>query len=589
MPLNFPQKTPVITGILATGFFLLLLLYCWFIYLINGNSIIYDEIRIVADFFSEFQQANSIIDKIRALFTRENETFPAFIRFLYLLSFWIFGNVRFDWLAYIANGIPILFLLLFYAKRGVFQLPTGLILVSAFIILNPYSDHIFLFTYASLFYFISILFPIGIVFSYVEKADKSLLFLLIILGLSSSTYFIIGLMLLALSLFQKRWFTAKLLFVTLFILKIIPILLFDTKDETDKAGVISQSLYHIPELLELFFLTLGSWIQVFNIEALHSYAFSIGLITFLGTVSLLVIKIRREPTVATTTFYGLLFPYFWLVFLSTTVFRWNFNFDYQYNAIFSPSKSFFVLVYFVLSLSFGFSFVKKSKIKATILAASCVFIFSYFVNYFNGINYWKTTYQNTVLAGNNYKTQSKEVNYRNLTFREGYANMVNQKLLVPTVTPFENLDLEKIIADSAYVTDLNTGVNLFQEAKMNETNMYDISIKPIVLYSYNYPFKGNWINRMDGVYFYLTSPTDKLILPARFVTNSPINYFFRGEPFNTNWLIGTIENSFSLEAEKTTYDIYLLEVVDDKFTHLIKINKSLRVKNINEYEMVETK
>lgn len=587
--MNFPQKMTVKNGIIATGFLFLIVCYCWFIYLINGNSIIYDEIRIVADFFSEFQQSDTIIDKIRALFRRENETFPAFIRLLYLLSFWIFGNVRFDWLAYVANGIPIVFLLLFFAKRNTFQLPASLLLISAFILLNPYSDHIFLFTYASLFYFISILFPIGIVFSYAKKADNPLVLLLIILGLSSSTYFIIGLMVLVFSVFQKRWFTAKLLLVTLTILKIIPILLFNAKDETDKAGVIWQSFHHIPELIELFFLTLGSWIQVFNIEVLHPYAFAIGLSTFLAIIYLLVLKIRREPTDPLTTFYGLLFPYFWLVFLSTTIFRWNFNFDYQYNAIFSPSKSFFVLVYFVLNLTFGFSFIKQSKFRRLILAVSCLFVVSYFINYFNGINYWKTTYQNTILAGDNYKTQSKAVAYRNLTFREGYANMVNQKLLIPTETPFEKIDLEKIIADSAYVTDLNTGVSLFEEASKNEVNMYDISIKPIVLYSYNFPFKGNWTNRMDGVYFYLTSPNDKFILPTRYVTNSPVNFFFRRQPFNTNWLIGTVENSFSLETEKATYDIYLLEVIDNKFTRLININKSLRVKNVNEYEILESK
>lgn len=587
--MNNTQTILLKRAILLIGFSVLLLLYCWFIYLINGNSIIYDEIRIVADFFTEYQATDSFVGKLKALFRRENETFPAFIRFIYLLSYWLVGNVRFDVIAYVANAIPAVFLVGVFIKRKEFKISAILVLIFSFIILNPYSDHIFLFTYASLFYFISILFPIGIVYAYVKKLDLLLFGLIVILGLSSSTYFIIGLMLFAVAIYQKRWKSLLMLLITVIILKLIPILLFDATDDTDKAGVIVKSLSYIPDLLKLFFLTVGSWVQVFNLQMLNNYAIIFGIITFLGTIGLYVKIYFERPKDDKLQFYGILFVYFWLIFFSTTVFRWNFNYDYQYNAIFSPSKSFFVLVYLTLTIAFVYSYLSRKMAKNTIIALSGVFVISFFVNYFNGINYWKTIYQNTVLAGVNYKTQSSEVDYRNLTFRAGYADMVNKKLLVPASTPFSGIDLEQMIRDSTFVSDSKTGIDLYNEAAKNEVNMYDISIKPIVLYSYDFPFKGSWTNRMDGTYIYLTSPSDKFILPSRYINNSIFNYVIKRQSFNTNWMIGTVENSFSLEAVKATYDVYLLEVINGQLKKIIDINKQLKINDTNAYEMVNTK
>ena len=129
-------------------------------------------------------------DKIKALFRRENETFPAFIRFIYLLSYWLVGNVRFDVIAYLANIIPIIFVLIAFAKRAFLKVPALLILTLSFAILNPYSDHIFLFTYASLFYFISILFPIAIVYAYIKNQAVLLIVLIFVYVLARVFVFV---------------------------------------------------------------------------------------------------------------------------------------------------------------------------------------------------------------------------------------------------------------------------------------------------------------------------------------------------------------------------------------------------------------
>jgi hypothetical protein len=565
------------------GLGVLLIFYGFFIFYINCNSVIYDEIRIVADFFKEYQTADTFIDKIKALFRRENETFPAFIRFIYLLSYWLVGNVRFDVIAYLANIIPIIFVLIAFAKRAFFKVPALFILTLSFAVLNPYSDHIFLFTYASLFYFISILFPIAIVYAYIKNQAVLLIVLMVVLGLSSSTFFIIGLLILAVSLYRREWKTSLWLFATVFTLKLIPILLFGATDDTDKSGIILKSFSHLPELAKLFFITLGSWVQIFNLDVLNSLSIGIGILTFVIVVYTLIVNLKNDFKNPLNNFYAILFVYFWIIFASTTAFRWNFNYDYQLSAIFSPSKSFFVLVYFALTLCYFYYISGNQFFKKSMVILSSVFMLSFFINYFNGINYWKQIYQNTLLAGFNYNTQNEQIDYRNLTFREGYADMVKTGLLTPPTTPFDNAELETLITDSTYVEVPENGLELFKNADINEVNMYDIAIKPVVLYSYNFPFKGNWYSRIDGTYIYLTSDLDKFILPARYVNNTVPNVLIGKTGFNTDWMIATIENSFSLELLKTTYDVYLLEVTNGEFTRMINTKKKLVVTGKNEY------
>lgn len=560
-------------------------LYIFFVYTIKYNSVLFDETRIVAEFFDSYFATDSFVGKMRALFYKENETYPGLIRSLYLFSYYITGSVQFKWLGYIADALPVIFLAFIYVKRHVFNIDRLAFLTLAFLLLNPYPDHIYYFTYASFFYFISILVPVVVFYYFTHQKYVVALVLLFLLGLSSSTYLIVGGILVVIALLKGKFKPAILTVLVILPVAVLPTLLHGSGESSNRMEVIVKSFSHLPELIDLFFTTLGSWVQLFNSSALNKLALWIGVVGFLVVIYQTYVVFKREGFTKLLLFFTVLQVYFWLVFISTTVLRWNLNYDLQYNQIFSVYKSFFVFMYLFMTLLFFYSYIKKTVVRTSITAVSLIFVLSYLYNYYYNYNVWVDIYKESMMAEVNYTTRNKEIKFSNFTFYNDYRRMREKRWLAPDGTPFDTIDLQKNISQNKFKTDTTVVLKTLDEAS-NGPNIYDISLKPLILYSMELNYYVNPLRHQDGLYLYFDAPEDKVVAQFRPVPVNPVSAFLKVKNYNSPWMILTFENSIALELHRTTYDLYLINISQGKMKDFIKIGNRIKVSGKDTFELL---
>lgn len=108
------------------------------IYLLNRFSLNFpvdDDHRMFMDFAVNYFKTESVSDKLRLLFSPENESIPVFTRIGFLASFLFTGALNFKFMLFFNNIIMVLFPYLFFVK---YKNNSYFILIAIFLIFNGY-------------------------------------------------------------------------------------------------------------------------------------------------------------------------------------------------------------------------------------------------------------------------------------------------------------------------------------------------------------------------------------------------------------------------------------------------------------------
>lgn len=534
---------------------------------VKYNSMMSDDVRIIGEFFFKYLQSVGLEDKIKALFIQENEGYPGLIRFIYLLTYKLTGSTQFSFVGYLGNLFILLALFVQYKLLHFFSIPKHIYLVIPWVLINTHAFFTFFYSFESIFYISSVILPIYIFYLYFSRDNYiSAISILFILSLFSSVYLIVGVLLLASDLFNKKWKRALSLILLISILYGCLNYFFRVNDGISREpSFYIQTLKSFGTILYLFFIQLGSWGFIFKFSPLLCSI--IGFISLLFVIFILIGFFRKNETRREALFFSATFIFLWLLLLVNIIYRWEFDSSFFIPFLEQGHKAFFSLLYFTFFLIILYQKWPKKKLAYAMWG---IFLLAYFIGLFYKYPSYLEVYKRRMLYSVNKTIRNADyAPFKETRQFERLGLLKNE----PTWIEKQKKDLTKMI-NSNVQTDTDLQLNQFIPTNL-PNNMYGKPTRfPVTLYSFDFEFTGNPLNHNDGLYYVFVSKNDTAIYPSQFKPNS-IKKFILGEGPFAKWNICTIENVLTEELTEKQYAIYYFSGLSGVIQSVHKTNYTL--------------